>query len=59
VNEERITATISLGTLNTSNIQEKLHGERINTEESVVTNDHPTSHVEPDEPPVTSNPHTS
>lgn len=56
VNEEHIPATISFGTDDTSNIQEKLHGELINTEELIVTNDHPTSHVEP---PVTSNPHTS
>lgn len=56
VNEEHIPATISFGTDDTSNIQEKLHGELINTEELIVANDHPTSRVEP---PVTSNPHTS
>lgn len=56
VNEEHIPATISFGTDDTSNIQEKLHGELINTEELIVTNDHSTSHAEP---PVTSNPHTS
>ena len=49
MNEQHFLATISLGTDDTSNIQEKLHGERINTEEPVVlvTNDHPTSHADP------------